>query len=264
MENQFTNISGYQFIVIDDIICVHKQAQAICAQTHLKGTVFISPEGINISLAGTDKDIEFVLDQFKTVCKFDYLHINKSYSESIPFKRLLVKRREELVPTKSSLKQDRKIPYITSEELKHWLDNGTEFTLLDLRNRFEYELGTFKHAKHLNLNHFRELEDAKTHLDKISKKKPIVTFCTGGIRCEKGAPFMQKNGFKNICQLKGGILDYLSKFKNQHWHGDCFVFDDRICVDSNLKPRYTRLCQNCQTSLEKNEEIFCLACSGLT
>ena len=264
MENQIKNIAGYQFIVIDDVATEYKQVQAICDQTHLKGTVFISPEGINLNLAGNDSDIDFAIGQLKTKCGFDNLLINTTYSEAIPFKRLLVKTRDELVPTKSNLKYNGDLPYITSEELKHWLDNNIEVTLLDLRNGFEYELGSFKHARHLDLKHFRELENANTQLEVFQKDKPVVTFCTGGIRCEKGAAFIQQQGFENVYQLKGGILDYLAKFKGQHWQGNCFVFDDRISLDAELNPTYANLCRSCQTILQNNEENFCLTCSGLT
>ena len=264
MENLITNIAGYQFIVIDDVVNVHKQVQNLCDQTHLKGTVFISSEGINLSLAGANNDIKFILEHLKKKCGFDSLLINTSYSESIPFKRLLVKVREELVPTKSKLKHNGYSAYITSEDLKHWLDNNEEVTLLDLRNEFEYGLGSFKSAGHFNLNNFRDLEDKNERIKEISKIKPVVTFCTGGIRCEKGAPFIQKHGIENVYQLKGGILDYLAKFKDQHWRGECFVFDDRISLDADLNPSYAKLCRSCQTVLQTNEETFCLTCSGLT
>ena len=218
----------------------------------------------NLSLAGADNDIEFFLDHLKMECGFDNLLINTTYSDTIPFKRLLVKTRDELVPTKSNLKYNGNLPYITSEELKHWLDNNIEVTLLDLRNGFEFKLGSFKNARHLDLKHFRELEVANAQLEKFQKNKPVVTFCTGGIRCEKGAPFIQQQGFENVYQLKGGILDYLIKFKDEHWQGNCFVFDDRISLNADLNPTYANLCRSCQTILQKNEEAFCLTCSGLT
>lgn len=280
MTNQITNIAGYQFIEIDDIESAHKQVQGVCNQIHLKGTIFISPEGINLSLAGNQADIEFALDQLSSVCGFKQLLFNTTYSEEIPFRRLLVKTRSELVSTRPKISDlvptnekhgqtlsDHKpgnSNYISSDKLKQWLDDDKEFTLLDLRNAFEYELGSFDQAKHLKLKHFRELEGSSQEFKDIPKDKPVVTFCTGGIRCEKGAPFIVQHGFGHVYQLKGGILDYLKKFSDRHWHGDCFVFDERISLNHELSPNYVQLCLSCQTSLKQNEERFCTACAGLT
>lgn len=267
MSNQITNIAGYQFIQIDDVESIHNQLQSVCAKTHLKGSIFISAEGINVSLAGSQTDIEFVLDNLRSRCGFTQLLINISYSNEIPFKCLVIKIRDELVPTGKSkpiTQTSSSSNYISSEELKQWLDSGQNFTLLDMRNTFEFELGSFDKAKHLDLKRFRQLQNIKEELEQIPKNKPIVTFCTGGIRCEKAAPFVKNQGFDVVYQLKGGILDYLSKFKGQHWHGDCFVFDERVSLDKDLNPSHTQLCRSCQTILQKDEDQFCSLCDGLT
>ena len=270
MANRITNIAGYQFKVIADVDAVHKQVQALCAQTHLKGTVFISPEGINLSLAGTGADIEYALERLDTVCGFKRLLMNTTYSDTIPFKRLQVKTREELVPSKplnAAAAANHRSPaqpaYITSNKLKQWFDAGRELTLLDLRNSFEYELGTFDHAKHLELRHFRKLESACHRLAKLPKDKPVITFCTGGIRCEKGAPYIARQGFERVYKLKGGVLDYLKKFKGYNWHGDCFVFDERVSLDCTLKPTFARLCRSCQLVLKADEAEYCASCVHL-
>lgn len=275
MHKQITNIAGYQFVEIDDVKSVHNQLQSIGGQTHLKGTVFISPEGINVSLAGSQTDIDFAILQMKSRCGFQQLMLNFTYSPMIPFKRLLIKIRDELVTTRHRLdnvtgtKAGGKTAladnstYITSATLKQWLDDDRDFTLLDLRNGFEYELGSFNHARHLKLKHFRELGNSIKKLGDIPKDKPVVTFCTGGIRCEKGAPFIAEQGFDQVFQLKGGILDYLSTLGDNHWRGNCFVFDERISLNSRLHPTYTRLCRNCQTSLQKEEKRLCATCADL-
>ncbi len=267
MTDRITNIAGYQFKVITDVDAVREQVQTLCAQTHLKGTVFISPEGINLSLAGAGADIEYALDRLDAVCGLEQLLVNTTYSDTIPFRRLLVKTRKELVPAKSltgDAAANHRSPaqpvYLTSGQLKQWFDTGHEMTLLDLRNSFEYELGTFNHAKHLKLRHFRELESAGHRLARLPKEKPVVTFCTGGIRCEKGAPYIARQGFEQVYKLKGGVLDYLKKFKDFNWHGACFVFDERISLDCTLKPTFTRLCRNCQVVLKENETQYCTAC----
>lgn len=265
MTDSITNIAGYQFKTVADVHFVHGQVQSLCAQTHLKGNVFISPEGINLSLAGSAADVDYALDQLGTVCGFDRLLLSTTHSDMIPFRRLLVKTREELVPEPGPIaaasRQDQAhSSYITSDGLRHWLSTGCEITLLDMRNSFEYELGSFNHAKHLGLRHFRELESAAPRLAGLPKDKPVVTFCTGGIRCEKGAPYIASQGFRQVYQLKGGVLDYLKKFRDEHWHGDCFVFDERVSLDCMLKPTFTRLCRTCQTVLKADETQLCASC----
>lgn len=243
-------------------------------QTHLKGTISVSTEGINLSLAGSGADVAFVIDKLQSAYGFTRLILNSTYSDTIPFKRLLVKVCDTLVATSSTLQKvaqaDRTTAttvtkysapaYLSSETLKQWLDDDRDFTLLDLRNGFEYKLGSFTDARHLGLRHFRELRKVVNQLTRIPKDKPLVTFCTGGIRCEKGAPVMATLGFAQVYQLRGGILDYLSKFGGHHWHGDCFVFDERVSLDSGLNPTYAKLCRSCQAPLPKNAERFCSAC----
>lgn len=265
MTNSITNIAGYQFKAVANVDSMHEQVQSLCAQTHLKGNVFISPEGINLGLAGSASDMDHALDRLGTVCGFDRLLLSTTHSDMIPFRRLLVRIREELVPgpapAATANGQDPvRSSYITSDELRHWLSTGYEVTLLDLRNSFEYELGTFNHAQHLGLRHFRELKSATSRLAGLSKEKPVVTFCTGGIRCEKGAPYIAGLGFREVHQLKGGVLDYLRKFKDEHWHGDCFVFDERVSLDPMLKPTFTRLCRSCQAVLSADETQWCASC----
>ncbi|MCY4641284.1 MAG: rhodanese-like domain-containing protein [Gammaproteobacteria bacterium] len=268
MTNRVTNIAGYQFKTITDVHGVHNQIQTLCAQTHLKGTIFIGPEGINLGLAGSGADIEYVLQRLDSTCGFGRLQVNTTYSDMTPFKRLLVKVREELVPAKSlpaistaDFPDPAQPAYITSERLRQWFDSGQGMTLLDLRNSFEYELGSFDHATHLGLRHFRELGNASNRLAKLPKDRPVVTFCTGGIRCERGAPYIARQGFEQVYKLKGGVLDYLGKFKDRCWHGDCFVFDDRVTLDCRLEPTFKRLCRSCQTALNENETQCCEACA---
>ena len=265
MTNPITNVAGYQFKTIADIDTVHEKVQTLCAQIHLKGTVFISPEGINLSLAGFSVDIDYALSQLGVVCGFDRLLVNTTYSDMIPFRRLLVKIREELVPMTplagATKRRNHAQPhYITSDELRRWFSTGRKMTLLDLRNRFECEMGTFAHAEHLGLRHFRELESAAPKLAMLPKERPVVTFCTGGIRCEKGAPYIASQGFEQVYKLKGGVLDYLKKFNGEDWKGDCFVFDERISLDCMLKPTFTRLCRLCQVVLKTDEEQWCSSC----
>src|SRR5690606_14580586 len=114
-------------------------------------------------------------------------------------------------------------------------DEGKDFIIIDTRNGFEYQMGTFKNAIDIETRHFNEFDEAIKKLPEEMREKPIVTFCTGGIRCEKAAPLMIKRGFKEVYQLDGGILKYFETCKGAHWNGECFVFDQRTAVDGNLQ-----------------------------
>lgn len=280
MSNKITNIAGYKFVPIDDVEKVFAHAQSICSQTHIKGNIFISPEGINLGLASTNSDIDYFLEQIDSLCGLNNLLLNTTYSDFIPFKRLLIKIRDELVPTKP-LPEDHpsaepnkpklkevdpngtKAQYIQADVLKQWLEQGKEITLLDMRNTFEVDLGTFENAMHLNMRNFRDIIQLEKKFNQLPKDKPLVTFCTGGIRCEKGANILAQNGFDQVFQLEGGIIKYIEKYKGKHWQGECFVFDERVCLDTNLKPSSTKICRHCQIVITDSENEYCEDCAYL-
>jgi predicted sulfurtransferase len=288
LPEQITNIAGYQFSEIDDVAKVFENAQAICSKTHIKGNIFISPEGINLGLASTQSDIEYFLEKLDSLCGLNNLLLNTTYSDYIPFKRLLIKVRDELVPTKplpsdhpSSyagsyagsfvtkplLKNteviEKNAQYISNDELKKWLDDGKDITLLDMRNEFEIDLGSFENAMQLNIRNFRDIIQLESKINELPKDKPLVTFCTGGIRCEKGANILAQNGFDQVFQLEGGIIKYIEKYKNKHWRGECFVFDDRVCLDTDLKPSNTKICRHCQIVIADTDNEYCDDCAHL-
>ncbi|QMU62256.1 MAG: hypothetical protein GKR92_11345 [Gammaproteobacteria bacterium] len=280
MPEQITNIAGYQFSIIDNVEKVFESAQSICSETHIKGNIFISPEGINLGLASTQSDIEYFLQKLDSICGLNNLLLNTTYSEYIPFKRLLIKVRDELVPTQplpsdhpsssttnALLKNidviEKKAQYISNNELKEWLDSGKDITLLDMRNEFEVDLGSFENAAHLEIRNFRDIIQLDSKINEIPKDKPLVTFCTGGIRCEKGANILANNGFDQVFQLEGGIIKYIEKHKNQHWRGECFVFDDRVCLDTNLQPSDTKICRHCQIVIADTDNEYCDDCAYL-
>ncbi len=205
----------------------------------LKGTILVAPEGINLFLAGTEPQIDQFLTMLRADSRFASLKEKRQYSQTQPFLRMKVKLKKEIVPLGVHNLDPNRIPAprLSAEELKTWLDEGRDFVLLDTRNRFEFEQGAFDGAVDLDIKTFRSFPDViRTKLDEW-KDKTIVTFCTGGIRCEKAAPVMQNMGFSDVYQLDGGILKYFETCGAAHYHGDCFVFDDRIGVDGELAPK---------------------------
>ena len=145
-------------------------------------------------------------------------------------------------------------PRFRPRKLKEWLDQGRSVTLLDARNAYEVKLGTFRGAHTLDLDHFREFPIAAASLPHHLKDEPVVTFCTGGIRCEKAAPLLQKAGFAQVFQLDGGILRYFEECGGEHFEGDCFVFDKRVALDASLRETGAALCFVCQTPLTAIEQ----------
>jgi UPF0176 protein len=234
------NIAAYKFISLDihllPNLCAEMKAKAV--QLKIKGTIFLSIEGINLFLVGQQKHIENFQEYLADNLHFNDLKYKYSYSTYYPFKKLIVKIKKEIVSFGISEIHPEKTtaPYITPETFKRWHDEKHEIVVLDTRNQFEFEMGSFGTAIHLGINNFRDFPNVIDKLPAVTKSKPVVTFCTGGIRCEKAALLLLQKGFKEVYQLQGGILNYFEHCGNAHFRGDCFVFDDRIALNEKLEP----------------------------
>lgn len=233
---QTKNIASYKFIVLTALPALREAFLAKCSALLLKGTILLSQEGINLSLAGTVSAIDEFQAFLRADFRFQDMTFRESFSLGQPFKRMKVKIKKEII---TMLREDVKpvsgrAPNISPKEFKQWLDENRDITVLDTRNNYEMEYGTFKNAVNLQLEDFSEFPNKSTML---SKEKPIVMFCTGGVRCEKAALHLLQTGFKDVYQLDGGILNYFREVGGDHYQGECFVFDDRIAVNSELKPK---------------------------
>jgi predicted sulfurtransferase len=208
-----------------------------CVALGFKGTILISAEGINGFLAGEEAAIRQFLSEIREEREFADLEVKESWSSEIPFTRMLVKIKREIIPMG---RPDVRPTEFTGKRLypaqfKQWLDENRDIVVLDTRNDYEVEAGTFEKAEHLNLKNFREFGDRLKELPNEVREKPVVMFCTGGIRCEKATALALKEGFKEVYQLEGGILKYFEEVGGAHYRGDCFVFDDRVTVDPELR-----------------------------
>lgn len=229
------NIAGYQFVELSELTAWWETLLAFCQTNEIKGTIILSPEGINLNLAGIESNLHQLTDYLTSFPEFAQMQFKRSYSDNIPFKRLRVKIKRELTPVKQpGITLSYQPKYVSPKQLKAWLAEG-KATLVDTRNQFEYQLGTFDNAIDLNMENFNEFPEAIKQLDPSLKKRPVVIFCTGGIRCEKAAPIMEQQGFSEVYQLHGGILDYFADCGDAHFHGSCFVFDQRVALNSNLQ-----------------------------
>lgn len=240
------NISAYRFVQLSDSILLELQIslKSKAKELGLKGTILLSVEGINLFVSGENDCIRSFENFLTTFSYFQNLEFKKSFSNFQPFKKMLVKLKKEIISFGLQNINPEKFtaPYITPEILEVWLENKPELVLLDTRNTFEIEYGSFKNSLNLDLKRFRDFPNAVKKLPEKLKHVPIVTFCTGGIRCEKAAVYLLENGYKEVYQLEGGILNYFEKCGENHFKGTCFVFDERESLSANLenyKPLYT-------------------------
>ena len=234
----FINLAGYKFISLDGLDDLKALLDRRCRELELKGTILLSFEGINVVLAGSDEATKNFQASIHADPRLADLRFKRSVSEYQPFDRMLVKIKREIitlgVPGIDPAKE--RAPAVAPVELKRWLDEGREVVLLDTRNAFEVDAGTFDKAMDLRLSSFGQFAQAADRLDPSLKDKTVVTFCTGGIRCEKAVPVLIGKGFRNVFQLDGGILQYFAECGDAHFKGRCFVFDQRVALDGNLEP----------------------------
>lgn len=251
-----TNIAAYKFVPLTDLKEKRGNLLILCKEAGLRGTILLSPEGINLFVAGPQQGIDCLLAELRSWPGMEALEVKVSLSEHQPFNRMLVRLKKEIIAfgVEGIDPGKRTSPKLAPKELKQWLDEGRPVTLLDTRNDYEVKLGTFKNALPIHIDHFRDFPEAVRKLPEGLKEQPIVMFCTGGIRCEKAGPFMEREGFKNIYQLEGGILKYFEECGGAHYDGECFVFDQRVGVDPSLQETDSTQCFNCLSPLTKEEQ----------
>ena len=250
------NIAGYKFEPLSDIDSLVREFQIVCDNLDLKGSVYLSPNGINFSLAGSEEAIGQYLLFMEQDERFLNIPLKKTYSETQPFRRMKVRPKKEII----SLGQDDINPreltgdYVTPKELFAMYENNEDVIVLDTRNEYETRVGLFENAVDLQLDTFRDFPDAIEQLPEEYKDKQIVMYCTGGIRCEKASAVMLKAGFSDVKQLEGGVIDYFKETGGKYWNGDCFVFDERVALDTDLNETEYIYCYICREPLSAEEK----------
>lgn len=246
---QTVNITAYKFISFDvaELTDLRDHLDSLGQSLNLRGTILLSREGINLSLAGKRQEIDDLKQTIAGDARLTDLVYKESFSDFVPFDRLLVKLRAEIITLRAPGidPESDAAPSISAETLKKWLDEGRDIGLLDARNAYEVQLGTFRGADDLDMESFGDLPYRIEALDRLDRSKPVVTFCTGGIRCEKAAPFLYTQGFSTVYQLRGGILQYFKTCGDAHYDGECFVYDQRVALTPRLEPSGATLCQVC-------------------
>jgi UPF0176 protein len=240
----FAHIAAYKFVDIDDPPQLRERLLAICKQECLKGTILLANEGINLYLCGMPDAVEAFVEKLREDSRFFDIDVKTTASEIMCYRRMWVRIKNEIITFRAGgiRPHDKRAPDVSATDLRRWLDaghddEGRELVLLDTRNQFEIDAGTFDNAQSLGIGKFSELPAAAEPMIDSWRDKMVVTFCTGGIRCEKAAIHLAERGLPNVVQLDGGILRYFEQQQDAHWNGELFVFDERIELAPDLTHR---------------------------
>ena len=239
------NIAAYLFVVIDDADALAVRIRERLEAAGLYGSALVTPEGLNLFLAGAEAPLRGFLEGLRQDPRFAALHAKESWSEIVPFARLKVKRKSEIITFRrqaaSPLEAGARAPTVAPSTLARWIaqgrdDAGRRLVLLDTRNRQEIAHGTFAGALTLPIDKFTDLPAALAPHRETLRDATVVSFCTGGIRCEKAALWLRADGMDNVLQLDDGILGYFEQVGGMGYAGGCFVFDERVALDPQLRP----------------------------
>jgi UPF0176 protein len=236
------NISAYLFVPLDDLDALRARLHARASDLGLRGTVLLAEEGINLFLAGAPKAVRGWVGWLRQDPRFQALRPKESESDNVPFGKLRVKVKREIIRMNHPLIRPaaQRAPAVGAATLARWLSQGADdagrpVVMLDTRNGFEVAAGRFSGAVDWNLAKFSDFPEAALKHQAALKGKTVVSYCTGGIRCEKAALFMADAGIEGVLQLEGGILQYFEEVGGAHFEGECFVFDERGLLDERLQ-----------------------------
>ncbi|MEO7495504.1 MAG: sulfurtransferase [Massilia sp.] len=256
------NIAAYKFITFDNTEEMRPTYQALCKELGLKGTILLTPEGINLFLSGPREKIDHFLAWLRSDWRFADIMVKESYSEEQSHKRMLVKIKKEIITMRMPLIKPElgRAPAVNPTTLKRWLDQGHDdagkpVVMVDTRNAFEVDVGTFDNTIDYRIAKFTEFPEVIEANKAALADKTVVTFCTGGIRCEKAAIHMQNIGYDSVYQLEGGILQYFEDVGGAHYKGDCFVFDYRTALNPKLEPTVTVQCFACRAVVTPRQQL---------
>ncbi len=247
----------YKYVSLPNVVEICAAQKALCAELGLKGRLLFSEEGINGTLAGAPEAIDEYMRQTNAIPEFSDLEWKISWSEEQIFPKLRVVVRDEIVTlgikkTGKDVSIANKADYIQPQELRALYESGEDFVIIDARNEYEARIGKFANAVIPPIRNFRDFPEFVENELADSKDKTIVTYCTGGVRCEKASAFMREQGFKNVRQLHGGIHEYGEQAGGKFFEGEMFVFDKRLHVPVNTEdPSVISECVHCHTKVAR-------------
>lgn len=244
----------YCYTRIDDPEAFREEHHLFCIENNLKGRIIVAHEGLNGTVSGAPADCEKYMTHLKAYPRFSHIEFKVDGSDVHAFAKLHVRVKSEIVH--SSLQhikpQEKTGGYVEPAEFRELLKSKTDdIVILDVRSNYEHAIGKFKDAVTLDIENFRDFPEKVEELKKFKDKK-IVTYCTGGIKCEKASAFLLEQGFEDVYQLHGGIIKYGLEAEGEDFEGKCYVFDNRIAVDVNkVNPSVVSLCHLCGTPSDR-------------
>jgi UPF0176 protein len=236
--NKIRIIAFYKFTRLPHYTDLRKSLLSFCKETGIRGTILLAQEGINATVAGTNEAINALLEKLLSCDEFKGLERKESFTDEMPFKRLKVRLKKEIVGLGiKHIDPNEGVGEYVSAKDWNTLISDPDVIVVDTRNHFEYEFGTFSRAIDPKTKSFRQFPKFVQESLAHAKDKKIAMFCTGGIRCEKATAYLLEEGFKNVYHLQGGILKYFEEVPAEEslFSGECFVFDERVTVDHSLK-----------------------------
>ena len=264
MENRILIAAFYKFVALPDYRALQKPLRGLCDAVGLRGTILLAAEGINAAIAGERAAVDSVIDFLRADPRFADLEVKESFHDVIPFERMKVRLKREIVALKlpGIDPLDGVGSYVEPEEWNSLIQRD-DVTLIDARNAYEVEMGSFPGALNPRTESFHELPRYLCEQLDPKKHKRIAMFCTGGIRCEKATAYLLRQGFEEVYHLRGGILQYLARVDEAAslWDGECFVFDERVSLDHGLQKGSMRICDDCKAVVKLNDEE-CLQCGS--
>ncbi|MDB9926185.1 rhodanese-related sulfurtransferase [Hyphomicrobiales bacterium] len=275
--NEILVATLYKFFKVDDLVALQDQLYEICNKNNVMGTILIANEGVNGTISAKPREIEKTLTSIQKDDRFSEIEIKYSSTNKQPFHKMRVRLKKEIVTIGlPEINPNKTVgTYVKPEE---WNDiiSDPDVILIDTRNKFEIKIGSFKNALDPRTTSFRDFPEwvKKFKQDKTNTNKKIAMYCTGGIRCEKASSLMKEEGFNEVYHLQGGILKYLEQIEKEKslWEGECFVFDDRVCLTENLEVGSYKMCFACRMPITEDElnddryeeGISCLYCYNKT
>ena len=257
-KNEILVATLYKFVEINDLLSLQDNLYKICEENNIMGTILIADEGINGTISGRDNQIKQTISSLLSDERFSNLEIKYSSTDRQPFHRMKVRLKKEIVTIGlPEINPNKKVGTYVKPEDWNDLISDPNVIVIDTRNKYETKIGSFQNALHPETSSFREFPDwvkkFKNSEDNTNKK--IAMFCTGGIRCEKASSLMKEEGFKDVYHLQGGILKYLETIdkENSLWNGECFVFDQRVCLTDELEVGSYKMCFACRMPITEEE-----------
>ncbi|MBP7114289.1 MAG: rhodanese-related sulfurtransferase [Candidatus Peribacteraceae bacterium] len=254
----------YKYVAVPEPDMETLRHRALCEKLGLKGRILISAEGLNGTCSGTAENIEKYKEALNAHPLFSGIEFKESDHPTHAFAKLFVRLRPEVVTLRAGIEAKDAAPYISPKELHAALEAGEDLVLIDMRNDYEAEIGRFRNAVTLPMKNFRDLPEHMPALKQYEGKK-VVTYCTGGIRCEKASALLKEHGFADVRQLEGGIVKYCEEFPDGHFDGSLFVFDDRRAVrfPGKRKPTYVSSCAYCGSESDRHVDCTDDICHSL-